>query len=288
MKTLIHFIHLCRFFNAAIAAAATALGVWVSGAMAHSAGIYEFALLCIASFCATCYGNCINDIADVEEDRINRPSRVLPSNALPVRIALICAICTALLTGIAAAFASILHLWGVIIPLLLLTLYTLRLKSIPLLGNVVVSLLVAYALLFGGFQGPEFFRLFIPATLAFILNLVRELIKDVQDEYGDRRAGKRTSAVLNAFGIKTIIVACMIVFIPCSLVAYTTGQYGHAYLYILIALVYPLHLLISVIALAVRFPHGTGSLSLLVKLELAAGLIAIAMDTLGAYGRMPF
>jgi 4-hydroxybenzoate polyprenyltransferase len=89
--------------------------------------------------------------------------------------------------------------------LIVLTFYSLFLKGIPLIGNIVVASLVAYSILFGAINADGFKTLIIPALLAFLLNLSREIIKDIQDEKGDRATQVFTSAKLPSLLLKTLI-----------------------------------------------------------------------------------
>ena len=67
-----------------------------------------------------------------------------------------------------------------------LILYEIILKKIPLIGNVVISLLVGSVFLYteAGLTNSVDMTLKI-FILAFLLNLIREIIKDIQDIDGD-------------------------------------------------------------------------------------------------------
>ena len=63
----------------------------------------------------------------------------------------------------------------VVSTIILLFLYSLALKSIPFLGNLVVSLCTGLAFIFGGIVVENYTIAIIPAFFAFLINLIRDL-----------------------------------------------------------------------------------------------------------------
>lgn len=111
----------------------------------------------------------------------------------------------------------------------LLWFYSTNFKKSLLVGNIVISLLTAWTILFIFFanlspgdaisQGNKnqltFFRFaFLYAGFAFICSLIREAIKDIEDMKGDERFGSRSMPI--AWGInasKVYIAVWMVVLI---------------------------------------------------------------------------
>jgi len=98
----------------------------------------------------------------------------------------------------------------------MLLLYNRRLKGMPLLGNLAVSLLCALAIYFPEFPSLPVFTL--PACLfALLATLARELVKDLEDLEGDNAAGLRTFPVVAgisktrklAFALTAVVLALM-------------------------------------------------------------------------------
>ncbi len=164
-------------------------------------------LLCAA-------GNIVNDLVDIEIDRFNRPGRVLVREAVSRKKALMLAIVFSLGAFLAALAVNreVLIVGGIAFVLLLV--YNLWLKRVPVVGNLVIALLGGATFLTGGLAvdpaltwvlpGP-----LIPAIYALLFHLVREIVKDVQDIEGDRQNGIITlpqvigvrPALLTALGI---------------------------------------------------------------------------------------
>jgi geranylgeranylglycerol-phosphate geranylgeranyltransferase len=275
MNALLPYLKIARINNVLLTGAAIAVGFWLGRSMIPVPGLF---LLVIAGIFTASFGNVINDIRDVASDRISHRNRPLPKNELSIDNARIFAGYLTVIAMGSAAFVSMTHLAATALPLLLLTLYTFFLKRTPLAGNIVISLLVGYALLYGALGAPAFDRLIVPAGLAFLLNLAREIIKDIQDEPGDRAAGIVTTASLPARVIKTAVFAAgaacfLLLFVPWAL-----HHFGKVYACVCLFLVLPLQVIWLTIFTKKNWRESLPLLSLLIKLEMAAGLSALAAD----------
>ena len=274
MKTIVPYIHVIRPGNALMAGCAVLLGFWLSNA--H--GISDLLLLTIAAVSATGFGNIINDIKDLPSDRISHPDRPLVTGNLKLKNAWIYLIALGLLSLAVSSGVSRYHLLATLLPLLFLILYARWLKGTPLIGNVLVALLVAYPLLFGGLTAVAFNRLLIPAALAFLLNLSREIVKDVQDEQGDTHAGLSTSASVPVPLLKGIVFTTGVIYLILLFLPYLFHQFGFAYLLICSGAVLPIHCLWNGQFFSKTWRSDLKSISGLIKLEMIFGLIALAVD----------
>jgi geranylgeranylglycerol-phosphate geranylgeranyltransferase len=252
-----------------------ALGFWLSGSTLPIASLIKMA---IAAFCAVGFGNVVNDIIDVESDRISHPERPLPRSELSLSTAIILAFFLCSFSFTNAFLVSITHGIGTAIPLILLTLYAFFLKGTPLAGNIIVSLLVAYTIVFGGLSAPQCNWLLIPALLAFFLNFCREIIKDVQDEPGDSAAGVRTTAVLPKSLLKAIVMGISAVYAGFLFIPFFLKQFGGVYLIASAAIVLPLHCYWSFLIVKLQWKESLQKISFIIKIEMLAGLLALAAD----------
>ncbi|TVZ23473.1 4-hydroxybenzoate polyprenyltransferase [Dokdonia sp. Hel_I_63] len=189
----------------------------------------EFATLSLATLCIAAAGYIHNDIVDLKADRINKPNEVYVVDNISTRNAY--AYCISLwslgvLLGIYSSF--ILGHWdysllfiGVSVALYA---YNSYLQRIPILGNVVTSGLVAFSLviiwLFEAraleLSGVEYMltkeghTLFtFVVVLAFMINVLRELVKDVQDINGDYAMEYRTLPII--IGSKRTMLLCALI-----------------------------------------------------------------------------
>jgi geranylgeranylglycerol-phosphate geranylgeranyltransferase len=170
----------------------------------------------------TAAGNVINDFFDAEIDAINRPSRPIPSGAVSGGAARGFAI-TLFLAGILVSFFTNPLCIGIaIFNALLLIAYAAKLKSTPLIGNIVVAYLSASIFLFGGaLNGIEGLLHIIPvAAITFFAMLSRELLKDAEDVEGDKAGGADTLPIrvgikkTSEFACITAVLAIAASFIP--------------------------------------------------------------------------
>jgi len=166
-------------------------------------------ILFIYVFCSTMAGGyVINDIFDLETDKINKPGKNIIGTHLTLRQAkgLYLALCidTTLFAALAYwltedvfFFTSIMLIqWS-------LFLYAKHLKKSLLIGNILVALLTAspYLIFAEMFQLEGVFKHFALylALFAFLLNLLREITKDWEDIPGDEAIGANTFPI--RFGI---------------------------------------------------------------------------------------
>jgi geranylgeranylglycerol-phosphate geranylgeranyltransferase len=137
-------------------------------------------------------GNALNDVADLEIDRINRPLRPLPAGRVSRRAALLESLVLALAGNAIALWQSpALGLFALLVTLAL-ALYDLRLKLTALWGNLLVSALASSSFPFGALAAGHLGRAWIPAGLAFLFHLGREIVKDIEDMEGDQAQGAHT------------------------------------------------------------------------------------------------
>lgn len=130
-------------------------------------------------------GNVVNDLFDLDIDRVNRPDRPLPSGNLSIRSAKLAS--AALLgSSLLGALVNPVVLAVAAFNATLLYAYSWKLKGIPLAGNAAVAYLVGSAFLFGGAAVGGLLEAVPLFLLAFLATLGREIAKDVEDLPGDR------------------------------------------------------------------------------------------------------
>ena len=138
-----------------------------------------------------------NDIANLEEDRINRPDAPLVTGAVSINTARAVAYGSLALGAVAAVPLGPLPLAIYATAAVLGTLYNAKLKRVPVLGNFVVAFLTSMTYIYGmaaaGGTATILVLLFLSSLAA---NLGREFVKTAMDYEGDVKAGARTIAVL--------------------------------------------------------------------------------------------
>jgi geranylgeranylglycerol-phosphate geranylgeranyltransferase len=252
-----------------VGAAVSGLGSWAALAAVTAAGILTAAA-----------GYARNDAEDLEADRVNRPSRPVASGLVsPVGARRMSAVLfgvgalSSLGGGIAAT--AIVLLW-----IALLVLYCTRLKRTGLPGHLLVSLVASSAFLLGGVTGREPGASLVPVGLAFFFHLGREILKDAQDEPGDRAAGVRSLAV--RYGETATLRAsagALALLIVATVVPFAAGLYGRLYL---AAVILGVDLPVAYVIARLLSTPSRGELARLSTLLKADMLVGIACILVGS------
>lgn len=273
MRRIRAYVELARPLNVLIAAITVLVGALASGPLHQGLPLL---LACLVAALVTGGANAINDVYDVEIDRINKPRRPLPSGRLNRAQA---AAFGAVFLAMALAISPFLGPWGLCIALFvtfLLVGYSARLKRTPLWGNLTVALAAGLAFLYGGIAVDRPWPALIPAGFAFLFHLGREILKDSQDVAGDRVAGART--LPTRVGVPLALKWAGLVFtllILTTPLPYLVGHYSLAYLVIVVLGVDIPLVYVIVSSQRDQKPDHLGRLSLLLKMDMWVGLVAI-------------
>ena len=206
---------------------------------------FGFLLLVISTVFIAAAGNIINDIFDVETDTVNRPDKVIVGKSISEKMAYnLFIIFNVIGVGIGFYLSNLVGKSGFfalfVIISALLYIYASYLKQMFLVGNIVISILVALSIIIVGLfellpaitsQNQEtqltFFKIiFDYAVFAFIISFIREIAKDIEDIDGDYKAEMNTLPI--AIGRERATkVLFVLSFLPLIAVTY----YVFAYLY---------------------------------------------------------
>jgi geranylgeranylglycerol-phosphate geranylgeranyltransferase len=163
--------------------------IYIVGFIAVNIHIAKFilplSLGAISVFLVTAGGNIINDISDLETDKLNHPDRPLPSGTITKKSAYYLAIAFFISAFLISLFVSLLISIIVILAELLLVSYEFKTKKIGLPGNITISLLIGMIFLYGGFITDMLSKMVLLFFLAFFSNMSREIMKDIEDVKGD-------------------------------------------------------------------------------------------------------
>ncbi|MEO0228100.1 MAG: geranylgeranylglycerol-phosphate geranylgeranyltransferase [candidate division WOR-3 bacterium] len=178
------FLSIIRPLNCVITFFSVLCGAWIGKEIFFNNKIL-FAGIAGSLVCA--YGNIINDIMDIEIDRINNPKRALASGRIKKNTALSMGILFIIISLIISSFLGFKPLLLVVIAILLLFFYSFYFKKTPV-ANFVVAIIAGLSFILGGFITDNILSL-IPAFFALLIHTPREIIKDISDIEGDRKFG---------------------------------------------------------------------------------------------------
>ena len=199
----------------------------------------SFIMLCLASVFIAAAGYIINDYFDVNIDQINKPQKnvvdVIVSrrwamlwhfvlSSIGVLLSLYISWRTGLWYIVLANFACVFLLFG----------YSISLKRKLLSGNILISILSAWVVLILCISEIRLFTVappaiaqaeqkvirlgFLYAGFAFIISLIREAIKDMEDREGDEKYGSRTMPIMWGIQSTKVYVAVWLIVLLAMLI----------------------------------------------------------------------
>ena len=177
----------------------------------------SFFLLSLSTVLIAAAGNIINDYFDINIDIINKPEKMVLDKIINRRWAM----AWHTIFNMAGVSIGFIVAWQIghiylgftqVICSLILWFYSTSFKRQILIGNVLISLLTALAVVVVGFYEKQIYESFeaimsptgrkliqvigVYALFAFVISLVREIVKDLEDMIGDAKDGCRTIPIV--------------------------------------------------------------------------------------------
>lgn len=259
---------------------------------------FAFSLLVLSTLCIAAAGNIINDIYDVETDVVNKPDKVIVGKSISESLAFNLFLGLSIVgVGIGFYLSNFIGRSGFsaifILTSALLYVYSSYLKQTVLIGNIVVSALVATSIIIVGIfdllpaitteNQPvqlRIFKILLGYSLfAFMLNMLREIIKDIEDLKGDTESGMRTLPIVVGRE-RSIRVVFGLSFLPLvATLLYVTNylyQKQLAVIYFLLFIVGPL-LYFSINIMSAKKNKDLHHLSDVLKLVMLTGILSLLL-----------
>jgi len=260
----------------------------------------DLLILIAASMAIAAGGYIINDYFDLNIDRVNKPDKLVIGNFIKRRWAIFWHMGFSI-AGILLSIILSLRLHNPFpavfnfVTVILLWFYSTTFKKQLLAGNILISLLTGWVVLvlyvsvnslsIYPANSPEFSaitRIYKFAVLyggfAFIISLIREVIKDLEDMEGDARYHCKTMPVVWGIPSSKIFVAVWLIVLVCALVIlqiyalqlrwWWSAAYGFIFI------VFPLVMILRKLFPAISADHFH-ELSLMVKLVMLAGILSM-------------
>jgi 4-hydroxybenzoate polyprenyltransferase len=273
MKLLIAFFRLIRLLNLLFIALTQFLFQYcIIIPFFQKAGITPvistpiFILLVTASVLIAAGGYIINDYFDLNIDRINKPQKLVVDKIIKRRWAIFWHLCLSFIGIVISLYISWkAWVWWIVLAnvacVAALWFYSTTFKKRMLSGNLIISLLTAWVVLVLGFathyriikdpalhaaiDASKLMRLtFLYAGFAFIISLVREVVKDMEDMPGDLRYGCRTMPIVWGLNASKVFTATWLVVLITALIiieAYVLPfQWWWPALYSIVLIIIPL------------------------------------------------
>lgn len=259
---------------------------------------FNYILLVIATVCIAAGGYVINNIMDQDTDEIAKPQNRVVGISISETVAYNWYIgLTIVGVGIGFYLSNVIYkptfASMFILVATLLYMYATSFKQIPVLGNVVVALMLSTSIIIIGlfdilpaididnrFRMKEAFDILMHyAIFAFIINLIREIVKDMEDMDGDYQSGINTLPI--AIGVqKTKIIVGVLTVISIGILAYYVNsnlfKLDYVVYYAMIVIVGPL-IYFGVKLLNAATKKEFHHLSLVLKIILFFGILSVAV-----------
>ncbi len=259
---------------------------------------WNFILLLVASVLIAGAGYIINDYFDINIDEVNKPEKMVVDKVINRRWAiawhLILSAFGVLLTALAL---PVREKWYLVLAnifcVFLLWFYSTTFKRKLLIGNIAISLLTAWTILLiflskvsftdafaAAHPGqPKFFRFaFLYAGFAFIISLIREAVKDVEDMPGDERYGCRTMPIVWGVNAAKVYIAVWLIILISILIVIQVYilqfQWWWAVVYCVLLIILPLLYIFRKLFKAVTV-QDYHQLSTLLKLTMLTGIVSM-------------
>lgn len=273
-KKIFAYIKITRPLNVLITFLVVVVAVLIS--QSKQLELYTILLASLTASLAAAAGNVVNDIFDIETDKFSHADRVLVLGMLSKKESWYLYISLNLISVLIAASLFTILLIIVLLTLLILFIYSYSLKKLPLIGNLTIAFLTGLAFIYGGFAADNPGAAIIPAVFAFLINLIREVVKDMQDIEGDLKIGFLTFAIKYGFQkSKILILVITFSLILFTLYPFITQHYKIEYFMVVMVFVNPLLILCLKFLLDAKKENSLSVVSNMLKLNMVLGLIAI-------------
>ena len=198
----------------------------------------NFVILLIVTILIAASGYIVNDIYDYNLDKINKPEKVVLGKFLKSRDAIIIYMmfnCLAIVLSIFLCMKIEQEIYILVFLLIIycLWLYSKKLKKYKTIGNILIAFFISLSILnvplfsYKNILSDDRFFVFLIISifsgLAFLINVKREIIKDIEDIEGDKIHKVKSLPII--FGTKksklvTIIIGIILMFAISSLITF--------------------------------------------------------------------
>jgi geranylgeranylglycerol-phosphate geranylgeranyltransferase len=265
------YVAILRPINCLIAFVSVLIGAWIGRSVIFTP---QLLLACLVAFIACAFGNLINDLSDIEIDRINNPQRPLVKGTVNETVVIVGAVLFAALALMLSLSLGALSFLTVAVAIALLFLYGMILKR-TIAANFLVACVSGLSFVLGGIVASNNLCI-IPFIFSFFVHTPREIIKDVLDMQGDEKGGVTSLPI--RFGVeRSFRASALLLGILCVLLPIPFFLQVLKLRYMLIVLLFAYPVLIYTVIKLLRKPskRELTTLSTLVKISMAVGLVAM-------------
>lgn len=263
-------------------------------------GYTDFLLLLVSSVSIAAAGYIINDYFDMDIDHVNKPQKMVIGKWISRRWAMLWHMLLSLVGLFLSAIVA-LHVSNMLLlvfnfaSVVVLLFYSTTFKKKLLIGNVLISLLTAWVigvlfiaeinladLSYLKNHKAELDKLYkytlVYAGFAFIVSLIREVVKDLEDMIGDRKFGCTTMPIVWGVNVSKIFIAIWLVVLMGLLLAIFVYAIIHNWFWLQLLLILSLLIYLVYILVHVKKANAISDYSLIskhIKLVMLVGILSI-------------
>lgn len=310
MKRFFEFLKLIRFVNLIFIAITQLIFYYCivrpQYAIYNSAGpilsIANLNYLILSSVLIAAAGYIINDYFDLNIDRINKPQKLIIGRHISRRWAMFFHLVLSAIGLGYTAYVSyhlknpFLLLFNIVVVIVLIF-YSTTFKRKLLSGNILISLLTSWVIIILYIAELDFspnlllsnrsnvlLKIYkiaaVYAGFAFVVSFIREIVKDMEDQDGDRRNNCSTIPIVWGTAITKLFVSAWIYILIGMLFILLFYSFFNSWtwlvLYIMITLLFPLFRLVKKMNRAIT-SSDYHQLSSLIKLIMLAGIFSMTL-----------
>ena len=173
----------------------------------------------MAMFCIGAGCHPFNDYFDYEIDKINHPTRPLPSGIFKPISGLYMGLILFAISVVLSLLINIFCFALMLVAIILTFFYESYLKNKGFLGNFLVAFTVSLSFIYGGAIVLNFLQPLFFSFVTFFIFFGREIILDVRDFEGDKKTRRTLPLIIGEkksiyFGSAMVILSVMCLFIP--------------------------------------------------------------------------
>lgn len=260
--------------------------------------VFQFVILLFSLILITAAGYVINDIFDLKSDLINKPQKVIVTTYFSVESSqhlylIVNTLGIVLGIGLSLSIQKPTYSFIFIGASLLLYFYSKTLKSKPLIGNIAVSFLIAFSIITlclfdlnfeiqSENQQLVIYVIMLLSVFAFLINLVREIVKDIVDVNGDYNLKMNTLPILLGV-VRTKKIVAFLCILPLGLLLFIVVKFASIYkflvLYLLLFTLVPLFY-VAIKLLSAKTKKDFNKLSFFLKLIMFLGINVLLLFSL--------
>jgi geranylgeranylglycerol-phosphate geranylgeranyltransferase len=262
-----------RPVNCVITFLSVLVGAWIGKGVLV---LHHVLLAGIVGFCVCAFGNVINDLYDIEIDRINNPHRPLPAGQVGKRAVTFLAILFVIISTLISLSLGVMIFLLVFCVIVMLFLYASYFKKTTW-SNFIIALISGASFILGGLVTKNYACIF-PFLFSFFIHVPREIMKDIQDMQGDKTAGVASLPIVvgvtQSTNLSALLLSILCIILP---LPFLLSVLRPIYMIIILLFAYPL-----IIYTIVRLLHSPrerelAKLSSLLKISMVVGLAAMVL-----------